>query len=141
MTGVHVDQKNAVSRRFRMRLGDGAVIFLILLSAVICLLILYAPAENSGALYVRIICGSDEQICPLDTDCTLAMEQNGIRFTVEIQGGTVRISESECENRICVHAGTISREGASIICVPAKTVITVFSEGGVSDDEADFIAG
>ena len=62
----------------------------------------------------------------------LEFENNGIKLTVVIEGGEVYVTESSCDDRVCVHSGKISLSGQSIICAPAGIVINI--GGGDSDD-------
>ena len=62
----------------------------------------------------------------------LDFENNGIKLTVVIEGGTVCVTESSCDDRVCVHSGKISLSGQSIICAPAGIVINI--GGGDGDD-------
>ena len=62
----------------------------------------------------------------------LEFENNGIKLTVVIEGGEVYVTESSCDDRVCVHSGKISLSGQSIICAPAGIVINI--GGGDGDD-------
>ena len=44
---------------------------------------------------------------------------------VEISGGTVRVVDSPCPDKICVAAGSISRAGQFIACLPNRVSITL----------------
>ena len=41
---------------------------------------------------------------------------------------------SDCPTQDCVHTGTITRSGQSIVCLPARIIIRL--EGGVTDPDA-----
>ena len=57
---------------------------------------------------------------------------------VEIGPEGVRVSEADCPDLTCVHQGTISRAGETIICLPHRLVIRL--EGG-ADSGPDAVAG
>jgi hypothetical protein len=44
---------------------------------------------------------------------------------VEISGGTVRVVDSPCPDKICVAAGAISRTGQFIACLPNRVSVTL----------------
>jgi hypothetical protein len=44
---------------------------------------------------------------------------------VEISGGTVRVVDSPCPDKICVAAGVISRTGQFIACLPNRVSVTL----------------
>ena len=58
---------------------------------------------------------------------------NGVTLTVAasaiVQQDTealgVRVTQSDCPTQDCVHTGQISRAGQSIVCLPARIVITL----------------
>ncbi len=55
---------------------------------------------------------------------------------IEIKNQCVRIIDSCCPHKICVHTGWISRPGQIIACVPNKVLIYI---SGSADDELDAI--
>lgn len=44
----------------------------------------------------------------------------------------LRVARSDCPTQDCVHTGTISRSGQSIVCLPARIIIRL--EGGTPED-------
>ena len=44
---------------------------------------------------------------------------------VEIRGGTVRVVDSPCPDKICVAAGAISRTGQFIACLPNRVSVAL----------------
>ncbi len=51
--------------------------------------------------------------------------ENGISLTITIENGRVRVTESGCPDRVCVHTGWLSRGGQSAVCVPAGVTVRV----------------
>lgn len=60
------------------------------------------------------------------------------KSVIEISDGSIRIVDSDCPQRLCVHQGAIRRVGGLIVCVPNK--ITIWIEGK-RQDIFDAIAG
>ena len=52
---------------------------------------------------------------------------------LEYGEGGVRVLRAPCPNQLCVKAGRVSRQGASIVCLPSRIRITVEGE---TDGEA-----
>ena len=79
--------------------------------------------------------GTTEMLCEYElmVEQSFTVENNGITLTVVIKGGSVSVTHGDCDDRICVNSGKISRSGQSIICAPAGIVITV-SGGEVGED-------
>ena len=48
--------------------------------------------------------------------------------TVMVENGTVSVSDATCPGKDCVHSGSISRAGQSIICLPNKLEIRISGE-------------
>ena len=52
----------------------------------------------------------------------------------------MRVAEADCPTQDCVHTGTITRSGQSIVCLPARIVIQL--TGGQPDGDAvDIVIG
>ena len=56
---------------------------------------------------------------------------NGYTLTVTAEGDGLHVSEADCPTQDCVHTGTISRGGQSIVCLPARIIIQL--TGGQAD--------
>ena len=44
----------------------------------------------------------------------------------------LRVARSDCPTQDCVHTGTITRSGQSIVCLPARFILRL--EGGTAED-------
>ncbi len=62
---------------------------------------------------------------PLDRDRTVTLSHN----TVRIEGGSVRMEESDCKNRICVNTGAISSPLYPIVCLPNRVLVRISGPG------------
>lgn len=56
----------------------------------------------------------------------------GLDMSVEIRDGRVRVLHSNCPHGLCRNAGSISRPGQAIVCVPNRVVIAI--EGGAAPE-------
>lgn len=63
---------------------------------------------------------------------------NGVTLTVAATAEGVCVAQSDCPTRDCVRTGTISRAGQSIVCLPARIVVTLEGARGA---DFDAIAG
>ncbi len=61
----------------------------------------------------------------LDIDRVLELPDDGIR--IEVQGGRVRILESDCPQQVCVTTRWIRHPRQVIACVPNQILITIES--------------
>ena len=48
---------------------------------------------------------------------------NGV--TIAVEPGAIYFSDSDCANRLCVHAGKLTKGGESAACLPNKTLIRI----------------
>ena len=131
-----------------------AVVFLSLLvfsprTAVIALAALSAMTvwrggTETGALTAVVTADGQEidRFAPADLlDAPRTYSYNGVTLTVAAEDGNgLRVSSSDCPTQDCVHTGTISRSGQSIVCLPARIVIQL--TGGAADSSGvDIVIG
>lgn len=62
---------------------------------------------------------------PLTEDVRLEVAGKLGKTEIEIVKGRVRILSSPCRNKICVHMGSIGREGGIVVCVPNEVAAIV----------------
>ena len=100
-----------------------------------------APVQNGGLSVVVEIDGEEADRFPFAQAIReeRTYTNNGITLTVagcaiveqDAQTGKqtetpgVRVTQSDCPTQDCVHTGQISRAGQSIVCLPARIVITL----------------
>ena len=105
----------------------------LLLAAVLLLLggalalFLRLTRQAGGTVTVQID-GELVMELPLNGDTQLVLGEDEHTNTLVIAGGTARVVEASCPDRICVGHGAIQYAGESIVCLPHKLVITV--QGG-----------
>ncbi len=44
---------------------------------------------------------------------------------IAVEKGMIYFEKSDCEDKLCVNCGKLSRKGDTAVCLPAKTVVTV----------------
>ncbi len=123
---------NITSGRKLFRPAD-MIPIIILLAVPIIYLIAAAASEHDG-VYAEISCGGEiVGTVSLDKDCVYSYPLTGeMEFTVA--DGGIRVSKSDCPDKVCMGAGLLSRAGDTAVCVPNKVVVTVM---GKSDEDID----
>ena len=53
---------------------------------------------------------------------------------IEIKDHKIRIKSATCDDQVCVRMGYISKPGQTIVCLPHKILIEIFSEDGEAED-------
>ena len=59
-----------------------------------------------------------------DTTYTISSEPQGMNV-LNIQDGTVWISEADCPNQDCVKQGKISMNGEMLVCLPHRITVSI----------------
>ena len=77
---------------------------------------------NNQVIYQFDLNSAENQVIRIDTG-------DGYNF-VQIQNGTICISEADCPDQTCVHMGVLKAENPPIVCLPHKLIIRF------SDEEA-----
>ena len=126
----------ASSPKLRPTWWDGAVAALVAALAVLSAVWYYGGLESSGPLTATILHrGQVVQTVRLDqlTEELTVLVEGDYHLTVTLNKTGVRVSESDCPGQDCVHTGTITRAGPSIVCLPEQVVVQL-SGGGSGPD-------
>ena len=124
---------------------DVTVVLAVVVLAILSALTVWRGGAETGALTAVVTADGQEidRFAPVDLlDAPRAYSYNGVTLTVaaEKNGNGLRVSSSDCPTQDCVHTGTISRGGQSIVCLPARIVIQL--TGGTTDNnDVDIVIG
>jgi hypothetical protein len=90
-----------------------------------------------GSPVVRINGSGQEWVFPLDAEETLRVAGPLGDTVVRIHGGSVRVLDSPCPEKICITTGAISRPGQTIACLPNRVFVVI---GGKTSGEVDALS-
>ena len=122
-------------KRLSFRLGDCIAIAVVVALAV-GVALLFLPSSESGEGVVQIYReGELLRELPLSIEETIDITGK-FENTVEIRDGSVAITHSTCPGEDCVHCGSISRPGRSLVCLPNGVEIRI-----VGSQDIDFVVG
>jgi len=76
---------------------------------------------------------------PLNTNTTISVKGIIGDTVVEIRDRKVRIKESPCPNKICVHNGWIV--SGAVVCLPNRVIVTIVSPENRKNKTIDAITG
>lgn len=133
------------SPELRPNAWDALVVLAVVLLAAGCALAAWGQGgEAEGLTAVVSVDGTETERVPLDGSAAERVYSgNGYTLTVQFcPGGTrgVRVAAADCPTQDCVHTGTITRGGQSVVCLPARIIIRL--EGGPADAGApDVVIG
>lgn len=89
--------------------------------------LLFSPASGGDACAVIRVNGVVERTIPLASgqDETFVVETPQGHNTIQVQGGTIAVTDSDCPDRICVRSGAAEHPGDVIACLPHKLLIEI----------------
>jgi len=115
--------------KLRPCLWDAAVVLAVVALAVFCITVVWQQGSESGEMTVVITVDGEETLrCPLEQFPDEQQYSGGNGYTLTVsrgETGGVQVTESDCPTQDCVHTGTISRSGQSIVCLPARIIVAL----------------
>lgn len=105
--------------------GDAVLIALCLALSVTLSFLLPGLVVSAGSEVV--IRSSDRVVGRYSLDENRLIEIPGPigTTTVRVERGRAWVESSPCPNKVCIHMGTVGREGGLIVCVPNEVIVTV----------------
>ena len=109
--------------------GDVLILGIILALAFLTWLIPHITEDDtSGSEVVVLRDGNEIGRYSLSADNIIIFQgTDGSYNLILISGGTVKVTDADCPDQLCVRQRSISKNGESIICLPHKLVITIDS--------------
>ena len=99
------------------------VTILLILGGALALFLRFT--RQAGATVTVQIDGKVVMELPLGEDAQIVLGEGARTNTLVIRGGTARVVDASCPDRLCVGQGSIQYAGESIVCLPHKLVVTV----------------
>ena len=137
------------SPKLRPCLWDGLVALLVIVLAAVCAIVVWSRSNDAGDLTAVVtVDGSEAERIPLKDFPDGERTYSGNGYTLHVclaasQGETglgLYVADADCPTQDCVHTGTSTRAGQSIVCLPARIIIRL--EGGTVDADApDVVIG
>ena len=125
-----------LSPELRPTLWDGLVVLFIVVLAIGCAGMFWG---NGGVFTNRTAVvyadGKEVERVPLLESMEQTYTENGYTLQVRFSQEGVEIMASDCPTQDCVRTGIISKAGQSIVCLPARMIITLegVEESGIPD--------
>lgn len=126
----------SLSRKYGLRPGDWVIVAVVLLLAVASALpFLFAASD-------RLVCEISQngetvrRIALSDSSRETITLTGAVTNVIEIDGKTVRFSQSDCPDQVCVRTGTLTRAGQIAVCLPNQVIVRLVGE----ESEVDAIA-
>ena len=113
-----------------------AVIILVLTATA---LLIFLAGKTSPQAQTADIIIDDTYFCTIDLQDVQEPYQMTLpsQVVVSVDKGSIRVESSVCKDKLCVHSGTLSKDGDISACLPQKTLIKV--SGTKKTDSPDAI--
>ena len=121
---------------------DALVALAVAVLAVFCLSVTWLGSTDAGLQAVITVDGEEVERIALENlsaPVEKIVEANGCRLHLTLNAEGAVMAESSCPTQDCVRTGTIRRSGQSIVCLPARVIVTL--EGGAASDGPDVVIG
>ena len=114
------------------------VLAVLLLAGALGARVWFAPAQN-GAEIVVSVGGAEVEHLPL-APAERSYTNRGYTVHLVVDNSGAWIDDADCPTQDCVRTGKIARAGQSVVCLPARIVVTI--EGAAQNTASyDAIAG
>lgn len=134
--------KQNASTELRPTLWDGLVALVVLLLAAAVAFYVYGGRSSGGPLRAVI---TDHGALVETVDLSRITGEKTLviagdyTLTVTVTPDSAAVTVSDCPTQDCVHTGTITRPGQTIVCLPAQVIVTL--EGAPDASAPDVIVG
>lgn len=104
----------------------------ILICTLVCIAVLiifcqYLNKEDGNQVVITVD-GEVYEILNLTEDNEVKIEtEDGHYNILQIKDGKANMTESDCENQVCVNSATISNIGETIVCLPHRVIVKIVS--------------
>lgn len=134
------------SPKLRPAIWDGLVVLIVAVLAVASALAVWGGGETDTDLTVAVSIDGVEvdRIDLQEASGTRSYSGNGYTLTLSLRPDDeagVRVEQADCPTQDCVHTGTITRAGQSIVCLPARIIIQLEGGGTADSNAPDVIIG
>ncbi len=125
-TGQAKQKDHAQEVRRHQRRNSVILIAVLLLLFLLFYLIQKMMTPDSGLTVMIQVDGETAHEMDLDTDAEYTVgDPDGDYNTVVVKNGTVRVTEANCRNQVCVNTGQIQYPGEVIACLPHKLIVYI----------------
>ena len=111
------------------------IIIVLVAAAVLALALILRNISPESGLNAAVFHNGD--LLPLSKDGVYPFDEYGV--TVEVKSGKVRISESDCHDKICEKTGFISSPMQTIVCLPNRISIRLIGAKANTGSNIDVV--
>ena len=127
------------SKKLTVQRADVFLILFLLLSGIVLCCFCFSPAGSPGKYLEVRQNGALILTLPLEKNTSRTISPTPKEYnTITIENGKAVMSDASCKDKTCVHSGSISKTGESIVCLPHRIVLSISGEqsGGQENQTA-----
>lgn len=109
-------------------IADRILLFILILISLSGIIFIKEVLPKGHTVRIEVN-GQPVYLLPIEKDRIVSVNGSKGNTIVEIKNYKVRITESPCDNKLCIQQGWI--EKGSIVCLPNRVVVTI----GTPEDE------
>lgn len=108
-----------------LRKGDFIVIAVIIIVAAVFML--WSNLKSDSPQAVITVNGKTVETVDLDSvnEKIIIKPETTPEVVIVAENGAIRFESAECEDKLCIACGNLSKHGDTAVCLPSKTAITV----------------
>lgn len=114
------------------------VIVLVVIAAVLALLRFCLPHPQRELVAVVMVDGETKMKLPLSSvqeKVRISLqEEYGVPVSLEMESGRIRFIDVECPDHLCEKSGWLVERHQSAVCMPNRTVVSVYSAADLEDN-------
>jgi hypothetical protein len=118
-------------------IADKVLFSLLILLSLLGIFLIKAFVPEGHTLVIELD-NKPVYLLPLDKNRIVSVEGQLGKTTVEIRDNKVRILDSPCRNKLCIHQGWIKK--GTLVCLPNRVVVTI-DRGKEKKDIIDAVTG
>jgi hypothetical protein len=116
------------------KVGDFAIVVVIILIAVTNLLIYIGPTNGDATAVIIKNGKSIKELKLSEIKNRIEINNNGeYDVLIVAENGKIHFEEANCPDKVCIKTGWISKPGQSAACVPAGIIIKITGEDSDTD--------
>ncbi len=107
------------------RTGDLIVVAVILIFAAVFMM--WSNSRKDAPQAVITVNGETVETIDLQSvkEKIIINPETSPEVVIVAENGEIRFDSAECEDKLCIACGSLSKHGDTAVCLPAKTAITV----------------
>jgi len=122
--------------------SDIIILIIIVMSTLFWIIYNFASSKQSAKAEIYYYSELAETIdLTAGVEKTFSIPQNSHVIFHLYKDGTICFEESNCPDKVCVHAGKLHRVGEMAACLPNGIVLKIVPEKEHSADDLDMIIG